>query len=673
MWFSVFLTQQINEMETHQASILIHLSRSQPQEDSLLSSFTVGLEPKTLATYYETHAQMGPKADAAVSTSRYLNAALILYFRLAAQEALEFNKPDFIEKHAIMKDGILLSKGRIIDGMNFLQSSDLENLNLGSLGIKSMIPIIDRFSPLAYSIAQHIHWTVANHKGMETCQRISLEHVNILQGMSLYRELNEVCLKCKKKRGRFIKASMGPLSEKQLIIAPAFYAVQIDLCGPFRVFVPGFEKETRATKVKESKVWIMVIVCLVTSNVNLQVCEMKDAETMLEALIRLSCEVGYPKYIACDKEASIMKVLKDVDVNLRDLQHNLYKERGVIMETCPVGAHDQHGKVERSIRSIQDSLADVGLDSMRVHSIGLQTLCKQVENAYNNLPLGYRYGRDQDNTEVLKLLVPNMLKVGRINSRAMDGPVKISGDNKKILSNIQGKFETWYRNWLDVYVPKLMAQKKWFKNERDLAEGDLVYYKKKEGNELSSPWVVGQVENIFRGRDGVIRRAIIKYQNANEDFKRETERSVRKLIKLYSCDDPDLQSDLSELQRRLDLLEGRDDQTSAEGNNLHFYFSNRLQLQEQPTSAKDANGSINCQCCCQAHCRVNFHNSRGNKTFYPDEFDVCRNEFSLVSLVSEFGRDHAFSSVQNVNEDEAIYNEEDHITSMIMGTNLNLD
>ena len=28
-----------------------------------------------------------------------------------------------------------------------------------------------------------------------------------------------------------------------------------------------------------------------------------------------------------------------------------------------------------------------------------------------------------------------------------------------------------------------------FKNERDLAEGDLVYYKKKEGNELSSPWV----------------------------------------------------------------------------------------------------------------------------------------------------------------------------------------
>ena len=123
------------------------------------------------------------------------------------------------------------------------------------------------------------------------------------------------------KRGKFIQASLGPLSEKQLIVAPPFYAVQIDLCGPCRVFVPGYEKETRATKVKESKVYIMVAVCVVTSNVNLQVCEMKDTAAMLEAFIRLSCECGYPKYISVDKEASILAAMREVQVNLRDLQH----------------------------------------------------------------------------------------------------------------------------------------------------------------------------------------------------------------------------------------------------------------------------------------------------------------------------------------------------------------
>ena len=120
--------------------------------------------------------------------------------------------------------------------------------------------------------------------------------------MSLFRDIADDCIRCKIKRGKFIKASLGPLSEKQFFIAPAFYACQIDLFGPLRSFVPGYEKETRATKVKQSKIWIFVAVCLVTSNVNLQVCEMKDTCSMLEVFIRLACECGYPKYVSVDQE-----------------------------------------------------------------------------------------------------------------------------------------------------------------------------------------------------------------------------------------------------------------------------------------------------------------------------------------------------------------------------------
>jgi hypothetical protein len=46
-------------------------------------------------------------------------------------------------------------------------------------------------------------------------------------------------------------------------------------------------------------------------------------------------------------------------------------------------------------------------------------------NELNNLPLGYSYGRDSDNSPLLKLIFPNMLKIGRLNSRALDGPVRI--------------------------------------------------------------------------------------------------------------------------------------------------------------------------------------------------------------------------------------------------------
>ena len=139
---------------------------------------------------------------------------------------------------------------------------------------------------------------------------------------------------------------------------------------------------------------------------------------------------------------------------------------------------------------------------------------------------------------VLKMVVPNMLRLGRINSRAIDGPVRLTSENRKMLGQIQDKFAAWYKIWCQVYVPKLMAQKKNYRNDRDLEVDDIVYYQKKE-SELSSPWVIGRVDQVVRGRDGIIRKAFIKYTNPKESIQRVTERSARKLIKIWSADDPD--------------------------------------------------------------------------------------------------------------------------------------
>ena len=702
LWFSAFPTTTmstevgIKEMEVW---LTVNMDNSNLSEvnnvnTDLISSFSADLKPVSLAFFLESHSV---RDEAAVlPTSKYLNAALLYYFRKASLEVIQFNSKVTIEKQTVMRDGVLLSKGRIIDGMNFLETADLDTLNLGSIGVKTMIPVIDRFSPLAYSIAQHIHWTVARHRGMETCLRMSLEHVKVLQGMSLFRELGENCIRCKIKRGRYIEASLGPLSDKQLIVAPPFYAVQVDLCGPCRIFVPGYEKETRATKVKESKVWIFVSVCLVTSNVNLQVCEMKDTAAILEAIIRLACEVGYPKYIAVDKEGSILAAMREIQVNLRDLQHSLYREHGVLIEEAAVGGHDQHGKVERTIRSIQDSMEDMGLSKMRIHAMGLQTICKQVENSYNNLPLGYRYERDQDNTRTLKMLVPNMLKTGRINSRALDGPVKLSNDSRKMLGQIQEKFEAWYKVWAEVYVPKIMAQKRGFKNDRDLAVDDLVYYKKRE-SELGSHWVIGRVDQVIRGRDGVIRRAVIKYRNASEDIQRETERSVRKLIRLYSADDPDLYQDLGELQRRIDQLQDQLDGPPGVDQQQAGLLHGAIQgLQVQARAGQQGIGDLveveaqgvqvgshgpglqgevagvlqcgelKCQCCCQAHCKVFFHNCWGTRAYQAPTTSMF-----ACQLQSRDFHEVEYSEKEEVSDEETP--DPDDLTTLIMSVGLNLD
>ena len=141
---------------------------------------------------------------------------------------------NFVNKKVLSKiayelDGILLSKGRLVDGLNFKDTGELGDINLGSLGIKVNIPVLDRWSPLSYSIAQHIHWAIGKHRGIETTNRLSLENVSIIQGMTLYREIASECIRCHIKRKKLVEVPMGPVAQEQLMIAPPFYITMLDL------------------------------------------------------------------------------------------------------------------------------------------------------------------------------------------------------------------------------------------------------------------------------------------------------------------------------------------------------------------------------------------------------------------------------------------------------------
>ena len=108
----------------------------------------------------------------------------------------------------------------------------------------------------------------------------------------------------------------------------------------------------------------------------------------------MACETGLPKHMFVDQDSAIIAALTNAEVDIRDLQQQINKEKGIIFTVCPVGGHNQHGQVERVIRSAQQAFDDCGLRNERLHATGLQTLCTIVENVYNSLPIGYSYDRD---------------------------------------------------------------------------------------------------------------------------------------------------------------------------------------------------------------------------------------------------------------------------------------
>ena len=180
---------------------------------------------------------------------------------------------------------------------------------------------------------------------------------------------------------------MGPVSSHQFSVAPPFWVTQADLFGPLTHYVPSRERNTWNRPALDSKCYAVVVVCMVTKLVNIQIAESKDIGGISCALTRLGCEIGMPKLFLIDKDSGFMATLREAKVEMLDASLRIYKEHGLRFETCPVAGHNAHGLVERKIKTAQELMDKSGLATARMHTTGLQTATKLVENIMNNTPL----------------------------------------------------------------------------------------------------------------------------------------------------------------------------------------------------------------------------------------------------------------------------------------------
>jgi len=78
--------------------------------------------------------------------------ALEYWYKLGSKEVEKFNKKEFVLKAAVKKDGILFCRSRILDGQRFISTGGFKQNSLG-MELQLRTPMLDRHSPIAYSIA----------------------------------------------------------------------------------------------------------------------------------------------------------------------------------------------------------------------------------------------------------------------------------------------------------------------------------------------------------------------------------------------------------------------------------------------------------------------------------------------------------------------------------------
>jgi len=261
-----------------------------------------------------------------------------------------------------------------------------------------------------------------------------------------------------------------------------------------------------------------------------------DTSSFIMSYTRFACRFGHPAKLLPDAGSQLMSACKDMKISWMDINQELCGQFGVNVEFehCPVGGHNEHGAVERSIREIK-KLFEVLFAGRKLSITGYSTAFAIIANELNNLPicLGSKY----DQLGHLDIITPARLICGRANKRAFTGICEYSKPSKA-LEQVDMIYKTWWSLWEKEKIADLIPKsKQWKSSKQQLKVNDIVLFPK-EGFEqvIGKPvWKIGRITEVERSaRDNMVRRVKIEYKNHNENVFRTTRRSARQVAILHN-------------------------------------------------------------------------------------------------------------------------------------------
>ena len=476
-----------------------------------------------------------------------LSLSLEYIFKKAGSELIHFNDKKFIEKVGEIVDGIVYCKSRIEEDQTLRAVGGLEDIvDLQSFtGVNFKVPVIDRFSPIAVSLAYYLHYEVIKHQGAETVYRMSLQYAKILGGRFLMKLIREECVFCQKLLLKYVRQIMGPLSDQQLSVSPVFYYCYADAWGPLRAFVPSHQRNTRSGD-KTYDVYMLVFGCASTGTVNCQIMEGgKNTGNVLDALNRFFVEACVPKIFYVDKDSALLKAISEAELDVFSVDGVLSRERGITVQTCPAMGHNAHGRIERRIRMLQEAFDRSEMKRFKLHGLGWQTLAKRLEHDVNSIPLGFLTHRE-DTAPLLRILTPNFLRINAGANRSPTSLFNLPSTNADLIDRVEEAYRVFYKVWNEDYIPLVANRQKWHDVNEDLEENDVVYFKLRD-SAMGSKWLIGKIEGTKKSKDGKVRKVDIGYKFDTEQGSREfrvVERPVRECVKLMNLEDTTLFDDI---------------------------------------------------------------------------------------------------------------------------------
>ena len=337
------------------------------------------------------------------------------------------------------RNGILYYTGRILPTSAITAAGKMTAAMLDLSATTFFVPVTIHHSPIAYSIINEVHChEEVKHSGIEITLRYVLKKTYIIHGRELVKKIKKNCQRCSYLLKKALDVTMGLTLNFNLMITPAFYVSQVDICGPFK----QHSNHHRRTTIK---IWFTVFYCCTTSATKIKLIVEYSSTSFLLTFSRFSCETGYPKVILVNGGCQLLKACENMSLDLYDTKYKLNENLKVDFEVCPVGAHNMHGRVERKILEIKKSM-EKSYSNERLSMMLWEAAVAEIGNAINNSPIAL--GNRSCDFEAMDLITPTRLLMGGNNERSPEGSLEDSNDYERILKQNNKIYQFWFKNWL---------------------------------------------------------------------------------------------------------------------------------------------------------------------------------------------------------------------------------
>jgi hypothetical protein len=260
---------------------------------------------------------------------------------------------------------------------------------------------------------------------------------------------------------------------------------------------------------------------MTTSATNILVMDGLSTQSVVMALERHASRYGMPGEIHVDPGTQLVK-LRDTSFDLRGVDGAVFRGSTFRVTVSTPKAHEQHGRVERKIRTLRDMLERLSKTTDLCDTLlGWETIFARIASQVDDLPIAR--GSASAPTDIgWDIITANRLKLGRNNHRNLDGEVVLDNAPQRLLDRNRAIFQSWYEIFMEriqLLIPTLDKTV-----YRDLRLNDIVVFKFQDANvPQMEVWKLGRVVQLISSKT-----VLLQYSHAGAGHK-QIRRSVRQI------------------------------------------------------------------------------------------------------------------------------------------------